>query len=88
MISFQRGNSQRKAGDTLPHKEPLSWQALPDDIFKEFKGFFEECAKDGRSFYYRSPNDNIQRQWIIAPETSVSYQAINHEYSTLTVQIQ
>lgn len=87
-VTFNRGNSQRKAANFLQHKENLTWNALPNDVFYEFKSFFEDRAMDGKAFWYQSPNDNKQRQWVIATDSSVSYQAINHEYSSLSVQLE
>ncbi len=87
-VSFNRGNSQRKAANILPHKETLLWNGLPDDVFYAFKRFFEDRAKDGKSFWYQSPNDDCQRQWVIASGSMVSYQAINHQNSNLNVQLE
>lgn len=87
-VTFNRGNSQRKAGNVLMHKESLIWNALPDSLFWEFKSFFEDRAMDGKAFWYQSPNDNKQRQWIVASDAGVSYQGITSSKSSLTVQLE
>ncbi len=88
IVGFNRGNSQRKAANILVHKETLTWHALPDSVFFSFKIFFEDRAKDGKSFWYQSPNDDKRRQWVVAPGSGVSYQAVSSSQSSLTVQLE
>lgn len=87
MVQFDRGNSQRKAGSTLPRKETLIWNGIVDATFLEHLAFFSERAQDGKAFWYKVPNDTVQRQWIVQNDGTIAHQAISNNASTLTVSL-